>query len=233
MRECLKITMSNVLLDDDLPKWCRLVVVGDAVSEDQAAEIILRTSDLYFVTNDKEWQRQLHAVLNINHEKSSNCYYYPSSDDLANANKSLGVLDIEYLQNMQIASCYIDGAKGWCAWDGHIGCDGYNIGKWPSVSKIFAEWELIAAAFPFLKLRCQIWNCEYGADTDDVNESPKPVAEFIVENGTVSLVNPTKKLKHPCPTSSFPKVLTHHGERCCTIECFKRAIELTKASMNK
>ena len=42
-----------------LPKWPALLVVGKPVTREQAMEIILRTDDLYFSSNDRPFNRLL------------------------------------------------------------------------------------------------------------------------------------------------------------------------------
>ena len=49
-----------------LPKWPALLVVGDRVTTDQAAEIIVRTAGYAFCTNDRAWHRQIKSVPIIN-----------------------------------------------------------------------------------------------------------------------------------------------------------------------
>lgn len=222
--------MSESLPYADLPKWSRFVVSGDNVTEDQAAEIILRTSDLYFHTNDHHWRHQVHTLLGIASDKSLNNLSSPDSDKIDKVTEELGVLDLYYLHNSQIASCYIGGPHGWCSWNGHIGCDGYNIGKYPSVEEIYEEWKSIAATWPFLKLRCQIWNKGYGeeSDSDEEDSHPRPVVEYVIENGTVTALVPKKKLRHSCSVSSIPAILMTNGERGCDLDDIKRAIKLAK-----
>ena len=40
----------------ELTKWPRLPVVGKRITEEQANEILIRTNQWFFSTNDKEWQ---------------------------------------------------------------------------------------------------------------------------------------------------------------------------------
>lgn len=217
----------------DLPKWSRLVISGDNVTPEQAAEIILRTSDMYFHSNDHEWRQQIQKLLGIHSDKDPTSYF-PDSDKVEKVREELGILELEYLQNSQIASSYIGGPHGWCSWDGQIGCDGYNIGKYPSVKSVYKEWKQIAAAWPFLKLRCQLWNKGYGedSDSDDEDSHPRPVIEYIIKDGNVTVIEPIKKLRHACTVSSFPVVLMRYGERGCDLATVKNAIKLARESVN-
>ena len=42
-----------------LPKWSAMVVKGKSVTEEQAAEIIVRTDSAYFNNNDEEFCKKL------------------------------------------------------------------------------------------------------------------------------------------------------------------------------
>lgn len=202
-------------MDVDLPKWSRIVISGRDVTKDQAAEIILRTDGLYFSCNDDEWKRQLHQCLGI---KNLDNYF----EELQIIKEKLKILDLDYLRNRQIASSYIFGPHGWCSWEGKIGCDGYNIGKYPTVESVLEEWKLIANTWKFLDLKCQLWDGEY------YEEESRPVIEFIVKNGEVTSCSPKNVLFHEKTTSDDFRPLYRYGERGCTIEKFKNALELLK-----
>ena len=98
-----------------------------------------------------------------------------------------------------------------CNWDGSIGCDGYNVGKCPDVGSIFEEWKLIAEAWPFLKLKCQLWDKGY-------DDCEKPVIEFIVENGSVLLQKPEYILEYN----------NENRDQGCSIDKFKIGINLSR-----
>lgn len=181
-----------------LPKWPAFVVEGENVTELQAAEILIRT-DLsfphgYLSTNHKEYEREFCRVFNIPfkpHMRDDKNFdyndYYERLNEFARKIKSL---DLEYLTNHRIASCYINGPYGWCNWDGTIGSNSNNIGKWPDIQIVYEEWKTIAKAFPFLDLRCQLFNNEYCQDKEKI----KPVVEFRVKNGRVRMKIPTKAM---------------------------------------
>lgn len=144
-------------------KWPRLLVVGDAVTKEQADEILIRTNQWHgLFSNDKEWLAIVRQVANE--------YGRPAELDHAAVNagaalarmramdaweKSLGILELSYLSNWRIMSCWFGGPYGWCDWDGTIGASTFNIGKWPSTAEVTEEWQAIATAFPFLNLRAQ------------------------------------------------------------------------------
>lgn len=219
------MTHSDKLPNISLPKWARMVVDGDNVTSEQAAEIIIRTSDLHFFSNDRSWTRQLNEVLGV-------------SDDgkqLERAENELGVIHLYYLQNYQIASANIQGPYGWCSWDGKIGCD-YNIGKWPRVESVLEEWQTIAKEWRFLNLRCQVWNIEKyfsedNCSSDEDYVKPSPVVEYIVKDGNVTLCKPKETLHHNRSNSFMPEnspILNPYAERGCTLSQFKNAVKLAK-----
>jgi len=197
----------------ELEKWTRMVVIGETITTDQAAEIILRTSGLMFITNDKDWERQLYEKVGLGGNEENMWKQVKYAKDL------LGVLDLEYLVNRQIASSSICGPNGWCHWNGSIYAD-YNIGKWPTVSEVLREWKLISSEWPFLQLRCQLFNEE------DVQ------VEFVINNGNVALKCPLEKLQ-TCEDDirDLGDLLSHlmtFNERGCTIEQFTHAINLAQ-----
>lgn len=217
--------METRLLKINLPKWSRMVIIGDKVSSDQAAEIILRTSDLEFMCDDHIWRQQLHRELCILPETTKDHWYSININKLRNIEKSLGIIDLYFLRNYRIASNDI---HGWCSWDGIIGGD-YIIGKYPNASIIFGEWKDIAINWPFIKLKCQLWN----DDDDDENyypSIPKPGIEFIIENGTVSIIEPKLILEY-FHDSSAANIYIPNRERGCTFDMYKKALKITHDSM--
>lgn len=252
--------MENELLYVDLPKWSRMVVSGDNITKEQAAEIIIRTCDIHFSTNDHSWRHQLNSILGIEPNDNKGWYFVPE-EKRKELELSLGLLDLEYLQNEQIVSSWVGGPHGWCFWDGTIGCDGYNIGKWPSVKTVLKEWKLIAHTWPFLKLKCQLWDEEDDDEPDD-NEpddddeedddeedddepdddvldednyiqkgSHKPIVEFQIQDGTVSLVKPKNILKSSSHYGNIFNFLRHGGERGCSLSQFRYGIECAQKAV--
>lgn len=222
------VTVRNPLLDRGLPKWpaTTIVVAGWDVTKEQAAEILIRTTDLtYFSTNDHAFARRLYEVMGL----ATDDHGWP--DWRANEGKSeairatYGSLDLTYLHNDRIVSSWIGGPKGWCNWDGTIASANYNIGRWPSIAEVYDEWQTIAAAFPFLTLRSQLYNGE------TCEEGTEPVVEFDVSNGKVDLIEPTDPLPVRDTLMEGLQNLIHRGfgrERGCTLEQFQWALEVTR-----
>ena len=233
----------------NLPKWPALVVVGKPVTGEQAAEIIIRTDSMHFSCNEWEFKRQLHAAfydieisdrsygseeraikqklgLDPDDRSSWNVYW----DHTEKVKMETGQIDLEYLNNDQVVSSWFGGPHGWCDWQGRIGCWNYNIGKWPSVETVFREWQRIAKAFPFLDLTCQLMNHEVDCE-EYVDDIPGPVVEFRVKSGRVTMKEPRSVLQRPShgDESQFMKVFMRGGERGCTIDQFKRAVDGCRA----
>lgn len=186
----------NVFVEDEKllsaisNKWPAMVVVSqNRVTEQQAAEILMRTDyhfpDFTWAGNDKHHGKRLNRLFGIPEESKT----FDANEHRARWNnkedlkRRLGVLELEYVGNAQIVSAWIGGPHGWCDWDGHIFSNNYNIGKWPEVSTVAQEWGKIAEAFPFLDLRCQLFD-------DEVGEGGTARVEFVVSQGVVVVTTP-------------------------------------------
>ena len=167
-------------LRPDFTKWPRLLVVGERVTPEQAEEIILRTTT-HFMTNEREFEAEVVRVLGCSMTKYGSVV-------LTDFRKRMNALELSYLDNHRIASCWIGGAHGWCDWDGTIGCTTYNIGKWPSFEEVDEDWSTIAKAFPFLRLRSQLVRDEGEGDV---------VAEWIVAEGRAVAVDVGPRIAEP------------------------------------
>jgi hypothetical protein len=232
--------MDFKLEDIDLPKWPALVVIGKRVTKDQAMEIIVRTDHAisYPCCNDHEWEKIIPNVVGYppddwNVDKKETPEERKARwDKREKCLKELKFLDLEYLTNSRIASSYIGGPHGWCDWEGRIGCNSYNIGKWPSATTVFNEWTKIAGAFPFLELTSQLFNGEQGEN------GTKPVVEFSIKNGRVTAGPPVSMLGDPesIDPIRFAAVFTlppSQRERGCTEEQLREAIALVRKNMKK
>lgn len=213
------------LLNVNLPKWPGFAVEGTAVSIYNAAEILIRTDGFYFSCNDHEWARQLYEAIGVPLTEQAPNYRQPDWGTFHETRVQYRVLDLEYITNRRIASAYVGGPHGWCNWDGAIGCNSYNIGKWPSVENVLDEWRIIATAFPFLDLRCQLYSgetCEDGI---------VPLVEYVVGGGRVELVAPGEPIQIKDDVAdSITAMMTRDvsRERGCTIEQFKFALAVVR-----
>lgn len=219
------------IFDIGLPKWPLLTVEGDSVTEDQAHEIIFRTTSWPPYCNHSKWLKEIEEITGCPNSDSGidNCgltnqinrwKIYDEKLDLFN--NRFKILNLEYLVNQRIATASIQGSHGWCNWDGAIGCNTYNIGKYPSIEVVMNEWIIISDAFPFLNLRSQLWsgeNCE-------VSEALFPLIEFKINNGNVEAYKPTDKMKIDKYELNFDPDDYLNREKCCTVDNLKRAMEV-------
>jgi len=221
-----------------LPKWPALLVQGEKVTKEQAKEILIRTDSFSFSSNDNAFSAELNNIVyNVKGksweliedlQKKFGFDWNQAWDYQTEKQNEVGVLELQYLHNSRIVSSWIGGPHGWCDWDGNIQTSNYNIGKWPSIEEVYEEWKIIARAFPFLKLRAQLMNCE-ACETDAID--PKPVVEFIVENGTITMVEPESQLLEMTEIDFKGRFLNPLAERGCTIAQFKEAYEYVKHKM--
>jgi hypothetical protein len=149
------------LKSTQLPEYSAMVVLGDQITVEQASAIIIRTDSLN-IWESKQGLR----------------------------NDGIVYLPLIFLRNEWITSEYSKGPHGWCDWEGNIGCHYGNIGPNATVEWIEYEWKLIAYYFPFLKLKCQLFD----KDVNDVGR--KPIVEYEVNNGVVKTLLPVKSLPH-------------------------------------
>lgn len=161
-------------------KWPGLLVKGEKVTSDQAAEIIVRTCEWPISSNKTKVDEIFNNLIASPKEfKKGLSYVKP--------------LKLNYLHNQRITSCWIGGPHGWINWDGTVFANNYNIGKWPSINEVTEDWITIAENFPFLNLRSQVLDCE--AITSDGKKLPIiATAEWIIKDGKVDLICPEKLL---------------------------------------
>jgi hypothetical protein len=175
----------------DLTKWPRLLVAGEAVTREQANEILIRTDDWWLSTNDHAWEVAVYALAADygrprqpeRNAESAACGDF--SKALRDWEARLGILNLHYLDNARIASSWIGGPHGWCDWDGRIGCSNYNIGKWPTVEEVTEDWQAMAAAFPYLSLHAQLITDEGEGEV---------AATWAVRDGKAALVEPVERI---------------------------------------
>ena len=173
----------------DLGKWPTMYVQGKSVTREQANEILILTMGSYFdQTNDREWADAVRKA--FNQEEIQPYWEFEKKLEIMQSNKarldSLGVLELEYMNNSRIASAYIGGAHGWMNWDGTIAADSsYNVGKWPSAeTDLLAELTLIAEAFPYLHATFQFYADRANYDSP---ENRTLALEITVQNGTAEI----------------------------------------------
>lgn len=220
-------------------KWPAPIVVGHSVTPDQAAEIIVRTTGWPLMTNARRACRRLNAIAGF---RAPDYAAEGPETDLweanAKANQDLRLLSVDYLRNWRVATASVHGPHGWCDWDGTIGCRSYNIGKWPSVEEVTAEWAEVAAAFPFLALCAQVLSGEaYG---DEENGSLRPTAEWVVADGAVRCRAPVTHLGALSSHEAFqsrlrrtftPEYMPEYDEVGATDAQVARGVELARLAL--
>lgn len=235
-----------------LPKWPALVVKGKPVTKEQAMEILIRTDNLYFSANDREFESKLKEIFyeldwvdrtygaedeaikrKLNLDPAVKHIWNEVWDYKEQKAKDIKHISLGYLSNSQIISSWIGGPHGWCDWDGNINASNYNIGKWPSVEEVYNEWTQIAQAFPYLDLKAQLFNHE--ASSPEMSDNPGPVIEFTVKNGKVEMSIPSEPLDNPefGANDMMARFSNPYAERGCTIEKFKEALTYVKQNLKQ
>jgi len=180
----------------NLNKWPAMIVHGEKVTTEQAAEILIRT-DSHIPkpsSNTHDYDKQVCRLFGVPYngcggekdpwppyDKAPDGFYRENWKALERLEKRMKTIPLGYLNNSRIVSSWIGGPHGWCNWSGDIFSNNYNIGKWPDVEPVYEEWSAIAKAFPYLELKCQLLSgetCEPGL---------RPLVEYSVSKGKVSV----------------------------------------------
>lgn len=201
--------------------------------EDLIDRIHLLEDDLYFSSWFDLLDEQLEKKKELSsddYQKYSSSKYRERSDIKVARSEELGILtDLYYLTNRQIMSSWIGGVHGWCQWDGTIGCQGFNIGKWPTGKDIYDEAVLLAETYPFLEMTIQIMAGE-SCEIDDDDVSDHPIFEFKLSEGKVYCMEPEAAI-HPNTSFSginlfMEKMRTGYSKEIgCSEEKLKHAVQ--------
>jgi hypothetical protein len=167
--------------NESWPKWPGLLVVGEKISEEQAADILLKTQH-WFLLDDISKKSLLYKEFKKIYISS-----FPEEDRISDIpldfdiiEKTIKPLELSHLSNHRISSSWIGGLHGWCDWDGKIFCNNYNIGKWPSLEYVKDDLTLIASSFPFLNFTLQLLSEEIHSE-----ENSYPIYTCEVKNGSI------------------------------------------------
>lgn len=167
-------------------KWPGLLVQGDKITEDQANELLLRTSTYLQPSHFGSYADDaLALVQRLRPELEPPRYEDTFPYDFLYPLKS-----IHNLENARINSSWVGGKHGWVDWDGSVRSNNYNIGKWPSAESVFSQWVAIARAFPWLNLRCQLLNCEMSEAAEKPAGEVEVTVEYVVSDGNVTMTAP-------------------------------------------
>jgi hypothetical protein len=209
-----------------LPKWSALVVVGKPVTKEQAAEIIVRTDNWSLMGNDWAWAEEIGNLIGVKADDRGERNY----GELTAWKRTHNVLDLHYMDNQQIYSCWIGGPHGWCQWSGAIRTSNYNIGKHPNVETVHEDLTKIAEAFPYLQMKVQLWSGE------TCEEDTEPVIEYSVEGGAIGLSVPSGPIDMPENDLSRQMMRFVAGssmgrERGCKIDDLTNAVNIVRKNL--
>lgn len=211
-----------------LPKWPEMRTTGEKITPKQARNIIMKTdrSFSYLNCNDKEWVKTVAEILGL---KFAGKYPNINWDDLDRIRDEFGHLRLGYISNDRIMTSYIGGPHGWVDWDGNIGEAGHNIGKWPSGEEVLNDWSKIAAQFPFLNMRCQLF------DKEGCEDNTIPLIEYVINRGVVEVVEPTEAIQTGFrdAEAEIDRLFTPNAERGVDVKTLKLAVEELRPERGK
>lgn len=185
-------------------KWPQAVIIGKKITKDQAREVLIKT-DYFFTSdmpggNDEKYDIELRKRLNM-----PPCWSY-GSDNTYEENvawqKEHGCLQLNYLDNNWISSCYIGGPNGWCHVDGTI-FNNKNIGKWPEWSEVVEDLETLGKAFPFLDMTLYIIDCESGCGWGDDAFERICIGGIHLCNGKLEIVGTIDPFSDVCKRTNL------------------------------
>jgi len=209
----------------DLPKWPQLVVSGLPLTASQTCEVMIRTTDFYLSSNDRDFEDKIYATIDrvLSYSFNSGDRHTDRGSRIKAMDKDLSVLTLDYLTNSRLVSCWVGGPKGWLNWDGRVGCCNYNIGKWPDAERVLEEWEAIARAFPYIELSCQLMSGE------SCEPDAAPLINYQVKEGLVTTTIPKERLESSVPFVDpsdffFGTMCSVKEQRGCTIEQFEAVL---------
>lgn len=173
-------------------KWPAILITGEKVTEEQAIDIIIRTDEavanpsMFTFGNNHDFGKQWAELTNVDYDADSSKY---------SRLEKINFVDLYYLRNTLLGSCWVGGSQSWIWEDGSI-FKFSNIGKWPAVENVIDELVKIARAFPYLKLKVTLFddevqsdfyvNAQKIVDADYEAVLDKALCSFTVENGAVT-----------------------------------------------
>lgn len=215
----VKIIYEDDIQSIELPKWPAIVVTGKKLNLEDTTEIMFRTSSFHLSSNDSSFERKFYDLFGIKYSDEGGNYIKLDYDSIESVSKFYQLLNLQYLQNNRISSCWVGGPHGWLNWNGDIFCNNFNIGKWPSVEDVAKDWFAILESFPYLIIKCQLFNGE--SDEPYANDRDKfPLVEYIIGNDIITVRKPKLELVVPIGLDSkdIYSMLTPGHEQGITIE---------------
>lgn len=192
-----------------LPKWSLMVVEGYSVGPVRGAEIVIRTSRLSNLWIDTPYRAELREICGMER-----------FEDIARLESRYRCLDLEHLGSNLLGP--IRDPYGWCTWHGTVSSS-FDVGPDATIRGIEQEWRRIAEEWPFLSLRCQIF--DQGRD----EPAPVPLVEYLVMDGAVGaqlrgidpLPIPDEDASYRASQRFFRRLFQ---SRPCSVETFRYAI---------
>lgn len=190
------MSTNEELLGRGLQKWLQHYVTGESVTIEQAKEIIRRT-DSFFVGgyggNNHAYDKWVRETLRMpddytdsprdGSDEDRRAWWERQREQSEAFKLRWRPVDTEYVHNSWLSCSFVGGPHGWCHPDGRIGFID-NVGKWPSVENVLADWQAIAAAWPFLKIGATLFSGEE-CETDRM-----AVVSLVISSGAVVLADP-------------------------------------------
>ena len=230
-----------------IPKNASYVVMGTPVTEEQATEIIVRTDSWKF----KNWIGNLPDILRVIGIPVPDRIEYRDrkvlsvkdlvSEDLElveKLRKDLCVLDLKHFYTERLTENIFGNRRGWCTWMGRV-FENYShvVDLTQKPSELLEDWALIAKAFPFLNLRCQIMDKLRSRDKDEVLQ---PCLEIKVKEGKASLIKnpretldmvPMIQLSREAMFTPFTAVSRPSAETCLEAIHIKEVLERVQSNV--
>ena len=183
------VIIKDKALEISLPKWPGMVLHGKRVTKEQAAEIIICTDhhmpDMSYAGNDENASQEINDIFGIPAYKKyggdDKFDYQGHHLALEGIRQKLGMIQLSYLNTDRIISCFVGGPNGWCNWGGDVFSNKTNIGKWPDVEDVADDWGTIVERFPFLELKCTLF------DKETCEDNPQPLVTFDVKDRHVTV----------------------------------------------
>ena len=169
-----------------LPKWSQMVVTGRSVTVEQAKNIIFRTDS--FLTDSNKYSGGNNKRFNDSYREKAGLNMFITAEDSFRTSeylrKSIGFIETQYVTNDWASSAFVFGPHGWCSPSGVIAFND-NIGKNPRIEEVYADWVIIAKAFPFIDATVTLMSGE------SCEEDTDPVINFRVLDGNVTICRPS------------------------------------------
>lgn len=186
----------------ELPKWTRIIILGDDVSVETAKEIIFRTDEFLVDAygsmggNNKEFTQDY-----LDESGLSSLYKDGKVDYLASeaVKAELGFIPLAHFHNYWASCNFVAGPNGFCTPEGKI-CFAGHMDKHPTVEELYNDLEPLAKAFPELKMNVEIY---------DKEDSIKFLMGFEVKNSEVTITKKSMDLINKIDMGLFDTAEIH------------------------